>query len=126
MTYYETFKERKETVEAFRVDFEEEDSIFDILDAFDADYDTWTLDSRGNNWSLSFPRPKKKAEAAQLEVLPSGHYAYTTTITIAPGHDVNRITVNESDWIVKKWIDTDHPEVVVMKDKDFQRKYREE
>lgn len=46
---------------------------------------------------------------------------YNGQITV--GHD-SKYAVVTGSWIVKRYIDTDHPEVTVLSDKEFRRKYQ--
>lgn len=126
MTFVE--REKPEPVDSFQVDFSDEDALSDVFAAFGIDKDggTWKLQAHGGEWKLSFPRPMRSNNQASVKADPSGFYTISLVVGSTSDTASGDVVVNDGDWIVTRYVDTDYPEVLVMGDRDFQRQYRRE
>lgn len=123
----DTFIQRPtpEPITAFRANLSGDD-IDEVFGAFGLTSDVdFTLNQRDGKYRLSFQRPS-----------PSPQFSSTGgggTVGIVDGYTFNLVTttdsggtvaVNEGDWVVTRYGDTDYPDVFVVGDKDFQRRYK--
>lgn len=126
MSEFTSFVERPEKVEAFQ--FNGPHQVDQVLDAFDVPHDVWSLQRTNKNYRLNFPL-KNTAQATITRVgdVYYGELYAGATIslgTLGPVAPSGTYSVPSGSWVVKRYIDTDHPEVTVLSDKEFRRKYR--
>lgn len=118
----ETFIQRPtpEPIKAFQVVIDAGD-VREVLAAFGLSVeDDWTLSNRGGKYRLSFSSPNKSTSSVSVDSV-----AYTINlIGMSTGESTGQTVVNEGDWIVTKYYDTDYPEVSVVNDVEFQRQYK--
>lgn len=119
----DTFIQRPtpEPIQAFQAVLDDGEGPDEVLEAFGLGIeDDWTLKNTNGKFSLSFARPASVSSYARVE---SG--GIWITLNGTTGETVpTSTTVNDGDWIVTKYYDTDYPEVSVLTDVAFQRQYQ--
>lgn len=119
----DTFIQRPtpEPIQAFQAVLHDSEGPDEVLEAFGLSIeDDWELKNRDGKWRLSFSSPNKSTSSVSVDTV-----AYTINlIGMSTGEFTGQAVVNEGDWIVTKYFDTDYPEVSVLNDVAFQRQYK--
>lgn len=111
-----------EPIQAFQAFLDDGEGPDQVLEAFGLGIeDDWTLKNVNGKWSLSFSPPATPSASSYARV-ENGSFYFTINGTGETGPA--RTTVNDGDWVVTKYYDTDYPEVVVLNDVAFQRQYQ--
>lgn len=126
MTEFTAFVQRPDKVDAFQ--FTGPHQVEQVLDAFGADKDHFNLAKEGaGKYRLTFQHPTGKG----VQLVPD--YYHISSISVVnfdwrglpiPGPSTSSYTVVTGSWVVRRYVDTDHPEVTVLSDREFRQKYQ--
>ncbi|BCP41485.1 hypothetical protein MINTMi27_15780 [Mycobacterium intracellulare] len=124
MSEFTAFVQRPEKVDAFQ--FNGPHQVEHVLSAFGADQDHFTLSKEGpGKYRLSFQNPKTKgvALAPGFYLTSPGGMICDQFGRVSPCSG-NVYSVVTGSWVVRRYVDTDHPEIAVLADKAFRQKYQ--